>query len=108
MPLQFASSISGQEKAHQNELQQTSIITVEGGNTKMVKRYKMIRVPVDVYNRYMNVKTKMELDINRFTGKSNIKMSFPKVLDAFVNPEVNHNWIALDLAKLSNFARKKR
>lgn len=73
----------------------------------MAKRYYMVRMPSDIYHKYKNVKTKMEMDIQKFTGRR-IPLTMPKVFNAVINPEFNKNFILVDMKKLTELARTKR
>lgn len=72
------------------------------------KRYVFVRMPVEVHQKYLNVKIKMEDDIRKITGKKNLHLTMPKVYNAVVSPDFNENYIQVDLKKLASVARKKK
>lgn len=71
----------------------------------MAKRYVMLRMPKDIYDRYLGVKQKMESDISRVAGTP-LKLSMPSVFNAVINPELNDNFIEVDLKKLRRLGKK--
>ena len=73
----------------------------------MAKKYYMIRMPSEIYKRYKDTKVKMETDIQKFTGKR-IPLTMPKVFNAVINPEFNHNFIEIDMKKLTDLAKFKK
>jgi len=65
----------------------------------MVVRYKMVRLPVDVFEKYYNVKRKMEDDLRRMNNKP-VSLSFPQFFDTLIS--FNENWIEIDLNRLNS------
>jgi len=74
----------------------------------MRRQYKFIRLPKETYDKYYSTKCKMENDLQAFTGKKHLKMTMPKVFEAFVNPKVNKHWVEIDLRDLHTLAKLKR
>lgn len=73
----------------------------------MVKKYVLVRMPIQVYQKYKDVKMKMETDISRFYGRR-IPMTMPKVFKAVIDPKFNENFIEVDLKKLTGLAKNRR
>lgn len=73
----------------------------------MAKKYVFVRMPEDVYNIYKNIKVKMELDIKQITGR-NIPLTMPKVFRAVASPDLNKNFIEVDLKDLVSLAKNRR
>ena len=74
----------------------------------MAKKYIFVRMPDDVYGLYKNIQTKMSADITKITGK-NIKLPMTKVFKAIASPDINENYIQVDLKKFAGtHLRRKR
>lgn len=73
----------------------------------MVKSYKWVRMPTEIYNNYKNVKINMEKDLAKVYGKR-IPLTMPKVFHAIVNPKLNENYIQIELQKLKELAKRRR
>ena len=73
----------------------------------MGKRYIFVRMPEEIYNRYVFIKKSMEKDITKVTGKE-IKLTMPKVFKAVASPDLNENYIQVDMSKLVKLAKEKR
>lgn len=73
----------------------------------MAKKYIFVRMPIEIYKQYANIKTNMEKDISKVTGKQ-INLTMPKVFKAVASPDLNENYIQIDLKKLVNLAKEKR
>jgi len=73
----------------------------------MAKKYVFVRMPADVYNLYKGIKIKMEADIEKVAGKP-IPLTMPKVFKAVVSPNLNRNFIEVDLNNLVDLAKKGR
>lgn len=73
----------------------------------MAKKYIFVRMPEEIYKRYRNIKINMEKDIHKVTGKD-IKLTMPKVFKAVASPDLNENFIQVDLNKLVKLAKEKR
>jgi hypothetical protein len=73
----------------------------------MVKKYVFVRIPVETYARYKHIKTNVELDLKKYSGKT-IKVPMTKVFKMVASPEFNENYIQLDLGKVSKFMRGKK
>ena len=73
----------------------------------MVKKYVFVRMPEEIYVKYVDVKHKMENDIKKVSGK-NLTLTMPKVFNAIISPEFNENFIQVDLKRLHDLARKKK
>lgn len=72
----------------------------------MAKRYVFVRMPADVFETYVNIKQKMEKDISSYTGKPTV-LPMTQVFRA-VSPQLNENFIQVDLGKLVKLSRGKR
>jgi len=59
----------------------------------------MIRLPVDVFEKYYGVKRKMEDDLMRINNRP-VSLSFPQFFDTLIS--FNENWIEIDLNRLNN------
>lgn len=73
----------------------------------MPKRYIFVRMPVEIYKQYANIKVNMENDLKKVAGKP-IKLTMPKVFKAVASPDFNENYIQVDLKKLVSLAKEKR
>lgn len=73
----------------------------------MAKRYIFVRMPEEVYKRYATIKVNMEKDISKVTGKET-KLTMPKVFMAVASPDLNENYIQVDMSKLVKLAKEKR
>lgn len=73
----------------------------------MAKKYVFVRMPVEVFNRYKEIKINMERDIKAVTGK-HIPLTMPKVFKAVASPKMNENFIQVDMKKLVELAKQKR
>jgi len=73
----------------------------------MAKRYIFVRMPEEIYRRYVNIKVGMEKDITKVTGKET-KLTMPKVFKAVASPDFNENYIQVDMKKLIKLAQEKR
>lgn len=73
----------------------------------MAKRYIFVRMPEEIYKRYLNIKVNMEKDLTRVTGKET-KLTMPKVFRAVASPDLNENYIQVDMSKLIKLAKEKR
>jgi len=74
----------------------------------MAIRYRIVRLPEDVFQKYYNTKLRMETDIQKVTRNPHLRLTMPKVFNAVIDPSLNENFIEIDLLKLSQVARKKR
>lgn len=72
----------------------------------MAKRYIFVRMPAEIYKRYVFIKNSMEKDITKVTGKQT-KLTMPKVFKAVASPEFNENYIKVDLKKLIKLSKEK-
>lgn len=70
----------------------------------MAKRYIFVRMPEDVYKLYKNIQVKMERDITKVTGKET-NLTMPKVFRAVASPDLNENFIQVDLQNLIKMAK---
>jgi hypothetical protein len=73
----------------------------------MAKKYIFVRMPENVYNLYKNIKVKMEADIGKVTGKQT-SLPMTKVFRAVASPDINENYIQIDVKDLLNLARNKK
>lgn len=73
----------------------------------MAKKYIFVRMPEDVYKRYSDIKINMEADLKKVTGKE-IKLTMPKVFKAVASPDINENYIQVDMTNLVKLAKEKR
>lgn len=73
----------------------------------MAKRYVFVRMPEEVYIKYHNVHKKMESDIQSLTGRP-LRLTMPQTFNAIISPEMNRNFIEVDLQKLVRLAKSKR
>jgi len=73
----------------------------------MAKKYVFVRMPAEIYNMYKNIKVNMETDIQQITGKR-IPLTMPKVFKAIASPELNENFIQVDMNSLIKLAKEKR
>lgn len=73
----------------------------------MAKKYIFVRMPEDVYNLYRGIKIKMEGDIKKVTGRD-IPLTMPKVFKAIASPDLNENFIQVDLNNLVRLTKEKR
>jgi len=73
----------------------------------MAKRYIFVRMPAEIYNRYVNIKVNMEQDITKVTGKPT-KLTMPKVFKAVASPDFNENFIQIPMKKLVKLSKEKR
>ena len=64
-------------------------------------------MPKDIYDRYANIKCKMEKDITKVTGKET-KLSMPKVFRAIAFHEYNENSIEVSFKKLVNLSKQRK
>jgi len=64
-------------------------------------RYRLVRLPEEVYKKYYGIKMKMEQDIGS-------PLSMPKVFNALVDPNYNPDLIEINLGKLRDISRKRR
>ena len=71
----------------------------------MAKKYIIVRIPEETYNLYKNVKIKMESDLATITGKEK-RLPMTKVFKAVVSPDINENYIQVDLRKLLNLSKR--
>jgi hypothetical protein len=74
----------------------------------LVKHYRIVRMPEEIYQKYFGVKLRMESDIRRVTGKQYLKLSMPKVFNAIIDPKLNENFIEVDLLRLSKLSQRKK
>ena len=74
----------------------------------LVRRYRIVRMPEEIYQKYYGVKLKMESDIRKVTGRQDLRLSMPKVFNTIIDPKMNENFIEVDLFKLSQLSRKKK
>ena len=72
----------------------------------MPKKYKIVRMPVETYRRYFNIKCSMENDLKKLTGKPQ-KLTMTKVFKAVVNPQLNENYIQVDLKNLLKLSKRR-
>lgn len=68
----------------------------------MAKKYIYVRMPLEVYNLYLNKKKNMERDLKYITGKR-IPLTMPKVFKL-----VGNNPTEIERNHLLNIAKKKR
>lgn len=73
----------------------------------MVKKYVMVRMPIEIMQMYKGAKKNMESDIEKVAGKR-IPLTMPKVFKAVISPQINENYIQVDLKKLVELAKQKR
>lgn len=72
----------------------------------MRRQYKMIRVPVEDYQRLVLIKNKMESDVHSLAGKR-IPMTMVKTIRVLSNPEMR-GYINVNMEHLINVAKEKR
>lgn len=73
----------------------------------MVKKYVFVRMPVETYNRYLDIQKKMRIDLRSMTGRD-IKLPMTKVFKAVASPQFNENFIQIDLRKLNDFVKRRK
>ena len=73
----------------------------------MPKKYTFVRMPTEIYKRYLQIRVGMEKDISKITGKQT-KLTMPKVFRAVAFPGYNENYIQVDINKLVKLAREKQ
>lgn len=73
----------------------------------MAKKYIFVRMPEDTYKLYQGIKINMEQDIKNKLGKD-VKMPMTKVFKAVASPEINENYIQIDLKDLIKLARRRK
>lgn len=73
----------------------------------MAKKYVFVRMPLEIYKLYTNIKLNMEKDIKLVSGRE-IRLTMPKVFKAVASPRFNENYIQIDMGKLLDLAREKR
>jgi len=73
----------------------------------MAKKYVFVRMPEDVYGLYKNIQNKMTSDVSRVMGRP-VKLPMTKVFKAVASPELNENFIQVDLKKLSKLSKRLR
>jgi len=73
----------------------------------MAKKYIFVRMPEEIYKRYLQIKVNMEKDITKVTGKPT-NLTMPKVFRAVASPDLNENFIQVDINNLVKLAREKR
>lgn len=54
----------------------------------MAKRYIFVRMPIDIFQKYIFVKNNLENNIEKIIKKP-IRLTMPKVFDAVVSQDVN-------------------
>jgi hypothetical protein len=73
----------------------------------MAKKYIFVRMPEDIYKRYKDIKFNMERDLKTVTGKET-HLTMPKVFRAVASPDLNENYIQIDIANLIKLAKEKK
>lgn len=73
----------------------------------MAKKYHLIRMPEDIFQRYKGIKLNMEKDISKVMGKP-VRLTMPKVFRAVASPEINENYIQISMEKLIKLAKSKQ
>jgi hypothetical protein len=73
----------------------------------MAKKYIFVRMPEEIYKRYVTIKLNMEKDISKVTGKPTT-LTMPKVFRAVASPDLNENYIQVDMTNLIKLAKEKR
>ena len=74
----------------------------------MAKKYVFVRMPEDIFGLYKNIQLNMKADLKKVTGKD-IKITMPTVFKAVASPDLNENYIQVDLKNLvKNMKRRKR
>lgn len=74
----------------------------------MVKKYVFVRMPIEVYNRYKQIKVNTEHDLKKFSGGKVIKLPMTKVFKMVASPDFNENYIQFDLRKVKRFVGGKK
>lgn len=74
----------------------------------MAKKYVFVRMPSEIYEKYGRVQLKMNQDLQRLTGRKDIKLTMPKVFNAVISPSLNDNRIEIDYTKLLKLARQRK
>ena len=68
----------------------------------MAKRYVFVRMPKEIYNKFVIKKEKMEADIKQITGR-NIPLTMPKVWAL-----VSKNPVEIEFSNLIQVTKKKK
>lgn len=69
----------------------------------MVKKYKMVRMPMSAFNKFNDMKFSVEKDLKKVTGKP-VRLPLTQIFNMVANE--NENWVQFDLKKLSRRFKK--
>lgn len=72
----------------------------------MTKKYVFVRMPSDIYAKYVRVKHTMEKDLKFITGKE-LRLTMPKVFNAMVSNNIRDNRTNIEPTNLVRLARLK-
>lgn len=72
----------------------------------MAQKYVFVRMPVQTYERYFQIRQQMQHDLSHIAGKP-IKIPMTKVFKAIASPEFNENFIQINLKKMLGFVKNR-
>ena len=73
-----------------------------------MRKYVIVRMRNDTYERFKAVQEKMNADIRFKTGKPYLELPMIKVFDVVVNPYYNEKLFEIDKVKLVKLSRVNR